>query len=73
MSDNNRKPLTTQASERLTPDSHKTTGEKIKEGLTNIVDKVKSTVTPDSEKSVSQQTADKVRGDVDRSNTNRYF
>ena len=69
MADNNRKSITTQVSERLTPESHKTTGEKIKEKFTNMVDKVKSVVTPDSEKSLSQQAADKVRSDVDSHTT----
>ena len=64
MSDNNRKNISTQLSERMTPESHKTTGEKIKEGFTNAVDKVKAILTPDSEKSV-----DKVRGEADKTNT----
>ena len=71
MADNNRKPISTQVTERLTPESHKTTGEKIKETLTNVIDKVKGAVTPDSEKSLSQQAADKVRSEADTTHTDR--
>ncbi len=66
MSDSDRKNISTQVSEKLTPDHQKTTGEKIKETVTGFTDKVKAAVTPDSQKSVTQQASDKVRGETDR-------
>jgi hypothetical protein len=66
MADNNRKPISTQVSEKMTPDSHKTMGEQIKESITGTFDRVKAAVTPNSEKSLSQQAADKARGSHDR-------
>jgi hypothetical protein len=62
MSDTGRKDITTQVSEKVTPQEHKTVGEKVKESVTGAMDRVKGAATPDSEKSVSQQTADKIRG-----------
>jgi hypothetical protein len=62
MSDPGRKSLSRQVTEKTTPDSQKTTGEKIKETLTGTVDRVKAAVTPDSQKSVTQQAADRTRG-----------
>jgi hypothetical protein len=63
MSDPGRKSLSTQTAEKVTPDSQKTTGEKVKETLTGTVDRVKAAITPDSRKSVTQQTADRTRGE----------
>lgn len=65
MSDSNRKDISSQISEKMTPDSQKTTGEKIKESVTGLTDRVKAAVTPDSQKSVTQQASDKVRGSSD--------
>lgn len=65
MSDPTRKDISTQISEKVTPDHEKTTGEKIKEKVTGVTDRVKAALTPDSQKSVTQQTADKVRGSTD--------
>jgi len=61
MSDPGRKDLTTQLAEHATPQSQKTTGEKIKESVTGAVDKAKAIVTPNSQKSATQQTADYTR------------
>lgn len=61
MSDTHRKDISTQVSEKLTPDQQKTTGEKVKEKVTGVADKVKAAVTPDSHKSVTQQASDKAR------------
>lgn len=69
MSDSNRKDLTSQVTEKMTPDHQKTTGEKIKESVTGMADRVKAAVTPDAHKSVSQQAADKVRGSTDNTST----
>ena len=62
MSDIGRKNVSTQITEKVTPDSHKTPGEKVKESVTGAVDNVKAALTPDSQKSVPQQVADKTRG-----------
>lgn len=66
MSDANRKDISTQLGEKLTPDHEKTLGERTKEKVTGAVDRVKSALTPDAHKSVSQQAADKVRGSTDK-------
>jgi putative IMPACT (imprinted ancient) family translation regulator len=60
--DQNRKPLTTKLSDKLTPEQHKTTGERIKESFTDAVDNVKAFLIPNSEKSVTQQASDSVSG-----------
>ena len=65
MSDSNRKDFSTQLSEKMTPDSQKTTGEKIKETVTGVTDRVKAALTPDSQKSIPQQVGDKVRSGTD--------
>ena len=66
MADDGRKPISTQLSEKVTPEHHKTTGEKVKEFVTDTVDRVKAAVTPNSEKSLTQQAADSVRGTHDQ-------
>ena len=68
MADINRKPISTQISEKLTPDTQKTTGQQIKESVTGTIDRIKAVLTPDSHKSVSQQATDRIRGT--RSNHN---
>ena len=62
MADINRKPISTQISEKVTPDSQKTFGERVKENITGAIDHVKATLTPNSQKSVTQQATDKVHG-----------
>jgi len=66
MSDSGRKDLSTQITEKATPQEHKTVGEKVKESVTGAMDRVKAAITPDSEKSVTQQAADKARGASDK-------
>ena len=66
MSDPGRKDITTQVSEKATPQEHKTVGERVKESVTGAVDRAKAALTPDSEKSVTQQAADKARGESDK-------
>lgn len=58
----NRKPISTQIAEKVTPDHEKTMGERIKESVTGGIDNIKAVLTPNSQKSVTQQAADKVRG-----------
>jgi hypothetical protein len=62
MADINRKPISTQISEKLTPDHQKTMGKRIKESVTGGIDHIKAVLTPNSKKSVTQQATDKVRG-----------
>ena len=71
MSDANRKNVSTQIAEKTTPDHEKTTGERIKETVTGFTDRVKAAVTPDSQKSVSQQAVDKTRGATDDNTSGR--
>lgn len=61
MSDPGRKAFSTQVEESVTPASKKTTGQKIKETVTNLKDSVKSHTTPSKKKSATQQVADKVQ------------
>lgn len=65
MSDFGRKDLHKRMEEDATPQSQKSTGEKIKESVTNAADRVASAVTPNSQKSVTQQAADKHRSNLD--------
>jgi heat shock protein 9/12 len=62
MSDTGRKDITTQVQEKLTPDQEKTTGEKVKETVTGVLDKAQAAVTPDTKKSLPQQVSDKAQG-----------
>ena len=65
MSDSHRKNISTQLKEKVTPQSEKTTMQKLKESVTGSVDRVKAAVTPESHKSTSQHVADKIRGEHD--------
>ena len=69
MSDPNRKDISTQVSEKMTPDHEKTMGERVKESVTGAADRVKAALTPESKKSVTQQATDKVRGATDDTTT----
>lgn len=74
MSDTHRKNISTQLQEKATPQSEKTTMQKIKESVTDSVDRVKEAITPESHKSTTQHVADKVRGkhdDMTTSSTSR--
>jgi len=59
MSDLGRKDFSTKAKEGITPDSSKSTAEKLKESVTDTGDKVARGVVPDSEKSGGQSLTDK--------------
>lgn len=72
MSDSNRKDFSTQISEKVTPDHQKTTGEKIKESVTGVTDRVKAALTPDSQKSIPQQMGDKVRSNTDSTDSHSH-
>ena len=61
MADPGRKDFSAQIAEKVTPQEEKTLGEKVKETVTGLGDKVAAVVTPDQKKSVPQQVADKVR------------
>ncbi len=61
MSDVSRKPLSNQISEKLTPQSEKSTPQKISETVTGLADKVAAKITPNHEKSTTQQVVDKTR------------
>ena len=71
MSDFGRKDLHKRAQEDATPNSQKTTGEKIKESVTNAADRVAAAVTPNAKKSVTQQVADEQRAHRDQHNHHR--
>ncbi len=68
MSDFGRKDLHKRMEEDATPNSQKTTGEKMKETVTNAADRVAAAVTPNSQKSVTQQAADEQRAHRDQHN-----
>ncbi|KAG7193235.1 uncharacterized protein KQ657_000997 [Scheffersomyces spartinae] len=61
MSDAGRKPISTKLSESLTPDSQKTTTEKVKESVTGQADKFAAAVQPQQEKSFAQTVSDDVQ------------
>ncbi|KAE8343877.1 hypothetical protein BDV24DRAFT_25993 [Aspergillus arachidicola] len=59
MSDTGRKDFSTKAKEELTPDSAKSTQQKVKEGATDIGDRVSRGLQPDEQKSGTQEAFDK--------------
>ncbi|KAE8365346.1 heat shock protein 9/12-domain-containing protein [Aspergillus caelatus] len=59
MSDAGRKDWSTKAKEELTPDSAKSTQQKMKEGATDIGDRFARGAQPDDQKSGMQETFDK--------------
>lgn len=63
MSDEHRKDFTQRAREDIIPDSDKSTGEKVKEKVTNAYDKVAGKVQPDETKSTSQRIYDNSHND----------
>jgi len=66
MSDLGRKDFSTKAKEGFTPDSSKSTTEKIKETATDTSDKVARGVVPDSDKSGGQSLTDKASRSKDQ-------
>lgn len=58
MADAGRKDFSTKLSEAVTPESSKSTFEKVKEGATDTYDKAAAAVTPDNQKSFGQTISD---------------
>jgi hypothetical protein len=65
MSDLGRKDFSTQAKEKFTPDSSKSTLDKASEGVTNTADRVAGAVQGDASKSTTQEAFDKTRREKD--------
>ncbi|KAG0674932.1 hypothetical protein C6P40_005106 [Pichia californica] len=61
MADAGRKDFSTKLSEAVTPESQKSTYDKVKEGATDAYDKAASAVTPDNQKSFGQTVSDHVQ------------
>ncbi|KAL2356174.1 putative chaperone/heat shock protein Hsp12 [Cryomyces antarcticus] len=59
MSEAGRKDFSTKAKESMTPDSSKSTGEKLKETFTDTTDKAARGLQTDSSKSTTQEVSDK--------------
>ncbi|KAI9372047.1 heat shock protein 9/12-domain-containing protein [Aspergillus egyptiacus] len=59
MSDAGRKDFTTKAREELTPDSTKSTQDKIQEAMTDTTDRISRGLQPDDQKGTAQQIFDK--------------
>lgn len=59
MSDAGRKDFSTKTKEHLTPDSSKSTQQKVKESVTDTSDKFARGIQPDDSKSTAQETSDK--------------
>jgi len=67
MSDPGRKDFSTKAKEELTPDSTKSTQEKVKETFTDTTDRAARGLQTDESKSTSQEVFDKGQRSHDRS------
>ncbi|KAH6842091.1 hypothetical protein CUC08_Gglean007159 [Alternaria sp. MG1] len=65
MSDSMRKGLGEQASEKITPDSQKSTTEKASESLTGAGDRIAGAVQPEGQKSTGQKLGDATRSGGD--------
>lgn len=65
MSDNLRKGLGEQASEKITPDSQKSTTQKASENVSGFGDKVAGAVQPEGNKSATQKAGDATRSGGD--------
>ncbi|USP81201.1 hypothetical protein yc1106_08475 [Curvularia clavata] len=65
MSDSMRKGLGDQVSEKITPDSQKSTGQKASENVSGLGDRVAGAVQPEGQKSTGQKLGDSVRSGGD--------
>ncbi|CAG5156582.1 uncharacterized protein ALTATR162_LOCUS4379 [Alternaria atra] len=65
MSDSMRKGLGEQASEKITPDSQKSTTQKASEGLSGAGDRIAGAVQPEGQKSTGQKLGDATRSGGD--------
>ncbi|WEW60608.1 hypothetical protein PRK78_006095 [Emydomyces testavorans] len=61
MADAGRKDFSTKAKEEMTPDSTKSTQDKVKETATDTMDRLSRGVQPDDNKGAAQQTFDKTQ------------
>ncbi|PGH00313.1 hypothetical protein AJ79_08244 [Helicocarpus griseus UAMH5409] len=61
MSDAGRKDFSTKAKEEITPDSSKSTQERIKETVTDTGDRISRGLQPDDQKSTGQEAFDKTQ------------
>ncbi|RDW94039.1 heat shock 9/12 family protein [Aspergillus mulundensis] len=66
MSDSGRKDFSTKAKEEITPDSSKSTQERMKETVTDTTDRLSRGAQPDDNKSSTQQAFDKTQRADDR-------
>ncbi|KAI9814719.1 MAG: hypothetical protein M1826_002165 [Phylliscum demangeonii] len=67
MADTGRKDVTSQLKEKVTPDSSKSTGQKLSENVSGTVDKGLGALQPESEKSTTQKLSDSTRSGADKS------
>ncbi|KAL4791246.1 putative chaperone/heat shock protein Hsp12 [Aspergillus venezuelensis] len=65
MSDTGRKDWSTKAKEEITPDSTKSTQDKIKESVTDTGDRISRGLQPDDQKSTGQEAFDKAQRSKD--------
>ncbi|KAH8430688.1 heat shock 9/12 family protein [Aspergillus melleus] len=65
MSDTGRKDFSTKAQEKLTPESQKSTADKISETFTDTSDRIFGAGQPNQDKSTTQRAFDSVRGESD--------
>ncbi|EON66388.1 hypothetical protein W97_05485 [Coniosporium apollinis CBS 100218] len=65
MSDMGRKSVGDQISDKVTPDSQKSTLDQAKESVSGAGDRVASAVQPEGDKSATQKASDSVRGGSD--------
>ncbi|KAL5114092.1 hypothetical protein ACEQ8H_008024 [Pleosporales sp. CAS-2024a] len=74
MSDSLRKGLGDQVSEKITPDSQKSTGQKASENVTGFGDKIAGSLQPEGGKSATQKLGDATRsGGDDAQNQGKGF
>ncbi|KAK4980905.1 hypothetical protein LTR66_000661 [Elasticomyces elasticus] len=62
MTDSGRKDMTDKVSDKMTPDSQKSTTEQAKDTASGMYDKAASAVQPESQKSTTQKASDTVSG-----------
>ncbi|RHZ56149.1 heat shock 9/12 family protein [Aspergillus thermomutatus] len=65
MSDTGRKDFSTKAQEKMTPDSQKSTMDRMKETVTDATDRMTGSAQSDNQKSYTQQAYDSLRGEKD--------
>lgn len=73
MADNNRKSFLQSTKESLTPETSKTTGQKIKESITDFADKVIGAIQPATTKGIPQQVSDKMTSEKDEMKNRKHY